>query len=250
MGRFGTADAAHSHMDAPRVSTIDELLGLLDSLLDDRGPAWWTDFYSDPRRRCPFFTADPNEDLHALVESTTIRPPMHVLELGCGNGRNANFLSSRGFDVDAVDFSSSSIAQAHAAASSLASTARFHCRSIFDFRCDAAHYDLVYDSGCFHHIAPHRRPGYLDILSHALRPGGLFGLACFATGDGSPTLSDREAYEGQSTHGGFSFTEEDLRQIFALRFEILSLRRMRELPEDSGLFGKSFLWAGIFRKVP
>jgi cyclopropane fatty-acyl-phospholipid synthase-like methyltransferase len=237
-------------MDAPRVSTIDELLGLLDSLLDDRGPAWWTDFYSDPRRRCPFFTADPNEDLHALVESTTIRPPMHVLELGCGNGRNANFLSSRGFDVDAVDFSSSSIAQAHAAASSLASTARFHCRSIFDFRCDAAHYDLVYDSGCFHHIAPHRRPGYLDILSHALRPGGLFGLACFATGDGSPTLSDREAYEGQSTHGGFSFTEEDLRQIFALRFEILSLRRMRELPEDSGLFGKSFLWAGIFRKVP
>ena len=250
MGRFGTADAAHSHMDAPRVSTIDELLGLLDSLLDDRGPAWWTDFYSDPRRRCPFFTADPNEDLHALVESTTIRPPMHVLELGCGNGRNANFLSSRGFDVDAVDFSSSSIAQAHAAASSLASTARFHCRSIFDFRCDAAHYDLVYDSGCFHHIAPHRRPGYLDILSHSLRPGGLFGLACFATGDGSPTLSDREAYEGQSTHGGFSFTEEDLRQIFALRFEILSLRRMRELPEDSGLFGKSFLWAGIFRKVP
>jgi cyclopropane fatty-acyl-phospholipid synthase-like methyltransferase len=236
-------------MDQPRISTVAELLTLLDSLLDDRGPAWWTDFYSDPRRRCPFFTANPNEDLHALVESATIRPPMRVLELGCGNGRNANFLSTRGFDVDAVDFSSSSIAQAHATASRLTSTTRFHCQSIFDFRCDPGHYELVYDSGCFHHIAPHRRPGYLDLLDHALGPGGLFGLACFATGDGSPILSDREAYERCSTQGGFSFTEEDLRQIFANRFEMLSLRRMRELPQDSGLFGKSFLWTGILRKV-
>jgi cyclopropane fatty-acyl-phospholipid synthase-like methyltransferase len=236
-------------MAEPRVSTVDELLGLLDALLDDRGPAWWTDFYSDPRRRCPFFTANPNEDLHALVESAAIRPPMHVLELGCGNGRNANFLSTRGFDVDAVDFSSSSIAQAHAAASRLASSARFHCQSIFDFRCDAGHYEMVYDSGCFHHIAPHRRPGYLDLLDHALGPRGLFGLACFATADGSPTLSDREAYEKRSTQGGFSFTEEDLRRIFADRFEIVSLRRMRELPEETGLFGKSFLWAGSLRKM-
>ena len=44
-------------------------------------------------------------------------------------------------------------------------------------------YDLIYDSGCFHHLAPHRRISYLDLLGRHLAPGGWFGLSCFAAGE-------------------------------------------------------------------
>jgi hypothetical protein len=41
-------------------------------------------------------------------------------------------------------------------------------------------YSLVYDSGCLHHLPPHRRVSYLDLLDRVLLPGGHLGLVCFA----------------------------------------------------------------------
>lgn len=38
--------------------------------------------------------------------------PGRVLELGCGQGRNAIYLAGRGYSVDAVDFSPEAITQA------------------------------------------------------------------------------------------------------------------------------------------
>ncbi|HEX8737691.1 MAG TPA: hypothetical protein VF721_20330, partial [Pyrinomonadaceae bacterium] len=86
------------------IANIEELLELLDNLLEERSSEWWTEFYSDPNRKCPFFTKNPNEDLVELVETGKILPPLKVLELGCGNGRNSNYLANKGFEVEAIDF--------------------------------------------------------------------------------------------------------------------------------------------------
>lgn len=167
---------------------------------------------------------------------------MRALELGCGNGRNANYLSINGFDVNAVDFSHSSIAMAKKAATEIKSTVRFYCQSIFDFKFDASSYDFMYDSGCLHHIAPHRRPTYLDLINKALRPGGIFGLVCFAPGGGCD-YSDFQVYENRTLLGGLSYTEDSIHRIFSKWFDILSFRKMKEQPDDTGLFGKDFLWS-------
>ena len=37
----------------------------------------------------------------------------------------------------------------------------------------AGQFDLVYDSGCFHHIAPHRRATYLHRVLPLIAPGGV-----------------------------------------------------------------------------
>jgi cyclopropane fatty-acyl-phospholipid synthase-like methyltransferase len=41
----------------------------------------------------------------------------------------------------------------------------------------ARQFDLVYGSGCFHHIAPHRRITYFECVPPTERPGGRFGIA-------------------------------------------------------------------------
>jgi SAM-dependent methyltransferase len=46
----------------------------------------------------------------------------------------------------------------------------------------AGPFDLVYDSGCFHHLAPHRRISYLQARDACLAPGGRFGISTFASG--------------------------------------------------------------------
>jgi cyclopropane fatty-acyl-phospholipid synthase-like methyltransferase len=224
-----------------------DLLELLDGFLNGGSAERWTEFYTEGKREIPFLVDKPDESLAAYVESGKIAPPAEVLELGCGNGRNAFYLARKGFSVDAIDFSESAIRLAKANISRENNNPRFFRSSIFDQDYSGKRYDFVYDCGCLHHIAPHRRPGYLDLLKDRLSEGGLFGLVCFTT-EGGSGLSDLQVYEERSLKGGLAFTEERLRIIFEKDFEILELRAMKEQASDSALFGLGFLWTVLLKK--
>ncbi|MBB4715591.1 class I SAM-dependent methyltransferase [Streptomyces luteogriseus] len=242
------------------IRTVDDVLALLDGLFapeadrwTGRGADWWDGFYADRSRTVPFFVAKPDESLVAAVE----RGPAgggRALDLGCGPGRNALYLAARGFEVDAVDLSSAAVDWARERAREAgAEDVRFHHGDAFALAGGVltGPYDLVYDSGCFHHLPPHRRVSYLALLERLLAPGGLFGLTCFAAGDGGmgSELSDGDFYrEGTGLRGGLAYTPEALRGIFSGLTE-LGLRRMRDEPEDSEYFGESFLWTALFRRA-
>jgi hypothetical protein len=49
-------------------------------------------------------------------------------------------------------------------------------------------------------------------------------------------------------HGGLGYSKERLRRIFGGLFEEIELRQMQERDESSPVFGKRFLWSGLFRK--
>lgn len=214
---------------------------MLDTLLEERGAQWWTDFYLNKNRKCPFFTKNPNEDIVEIFENKILPPNATALELGCGNGRNSVYLSLKGISIEGLDFSDSSlkIAREHALQSN--ANAIFHQTSIFDFTYKNCFYDFIYDCGCFHHIPPHRRPDYIDIVKNGLKPHALFSLVCFAPGGGSD-YSDIDVYKNRSMAGGLSFTEDSLQSIFKESFYDIQIRRMKELPEESGMFGKDFIW--------
>ncbi|RAJ70332.1 hypothetical protein K378_01497 [Streptomyces sp. Amel2xB2] len=108
-------------------------------------------------------------------------------------------------------------------------------------------YDLIYDSGCFHHLPPHRRVSYLALLDRALAPGGHLGLTCFAAGGMGCELDDAELYRTSRLDGGLAYSARWLRWIFSGLTEI-ELRRMRDEPEDSPYFGEPFLWTALFRR--
>ncbi|MFJ4239558.1 class I SAM-dependent methyltransferase [Streptomyces iakyrus] len=242
------------------IRTVDDVLALLDGLFapeadrwTGRGADWWDDFYADRSRPVPFFPARPDESLVAVVERGALRGG-RALDLGCGPGRNALYLAARGFDVDAVDLSSTALDWARERAREAgAENVRFHHGDAFALAGVGltGPYDLVYDSGCFHHLPPHRRVSYLALLEQFLAPGGLFGLTCFAAGAGGmgSELSDADFYrEGAGLRGGLAYTPDALREIFSGLTE-LELRRMRDEPEGSASFGKSFLWTALFRRA-
>ncbi|MET9699486.1 class I SAM-dependent methyltransferase [Streptomyces sp. NPDC006529] len=239
------------------IRTIDDVLRLMDGLFapeSDRWTAgaadWWDGFYADRSRSVPFFVAAPDEHLAEALDRGLIRPG-RALELGCGPGRNALHLASLGFEVDAVDLSPAALAWAGERAAEAGLDVRFHHGDIFDP--DPAGwggtYDLIVDSGCFHHLPPHRRISYLALLDRALAPGGHFSLTCFAAGEAGmgSELSDAEFYGQARLHGGLAYTAESLRAIFADLTE-LELRRMNDEPPASPRFGEPFLWSALFQK--
>ncbi|AOR30167.1 SAM-dependent methyltransferase [Streptomyces fodineus] len=250
------------------IRTVEDVLRLLDGLFApeaDRwtqgAAAWWDGFYADRDRPVPFFTAKPDENLVSYLDRGLITPG-RALDLGCGPGRNALHLAGRGFEVDAVDLSPAAIAWAEDRAREAGAVAarcarekgvvRAHCGDAFALTTGSpgglhGPYDLVYDSGCFHHLPPHRRVSHLALLERVLAPGGHFALTCFAAGRMGSELPDAAFYREPGLHGGLAYTPESLRRIFS-GLEEIELRAMRQEAADSAFFGEGFLWTALFRR--
>ncbi|MEU4347614.1 class I SAM-dependent methyltransferase [Streptomyces sp. NPDC023838] len=237
------------------IRTIDDVLKLMDGLFApeaDRwtigAASWWDEFYADHTKPVPFFVAKPDENLVTYLDRGLITPG-RALDLGCGPGRNALHLASLGFEVDAVDLSPGAIDWAEERAKEAGADIRFHRGDAFALADTvlAGPYDLVHDSGCFHHLPPHRRVSYLDLLDRVLAPGGHLSLTCFASGEMGSELPDGDFYRQKGLHGGLAYTPESLRWIFSDLTEV-ELRRMRNEPPDSPRFGEPFLWTALFRR--
>ncbi|MFI0979798.1 class I SAM-dependent methyltransferase [Streptomyces sp. NPDC021093] len=247
------------------MNLLDGLFGPEADRWTDGASDWWDGFYADRDRPVPFFVSKPDESLVAYLDSGLIPSggarPRRALDLGCGPGRNALHLAAAGYEVDAVDLSPKAIAwagdRAREAGPEVSSRLRLHCADAFALTAAElpGPYDLIHDSGCFHHLPPHRRVSHLALIGRLLAPGGHFSLTCFAAGEGGMgcELPDAELYGAArpQLHGGLAYTPESLRRIFAELPGLteLELRRMRDEPADSRCFGEPFLWAALFRRA-
>ncbi|MBD0672129.1 class I SAM-dependent methyltransferase [Streptomyces sp. CBMA156] len=230
------------------IRTTEDVLTLLDGLFPPAAP-FWDRFYADRSAGRPFFAPEPDENLASYLDRGLLSPG-RVLDLGCGAGRNAIHLASLGFEVDAVDLSATAIAWAEERAREAGpgTGLRFHRADVFDAELPDAHYDLVYDSGCLHHLAPHRRVSYLALLDRVLAPGGHFGVTAFAAGAMGSERSDEELYRLGTLEGGLAYSPDELRSLFR-EFTPLEIRPMAAQAAGSGLFGVPFLLAALFRRT-
>ena len=234
-------------MSTDFINVNDEELVKLDTLFASRASDWWNGFYEDRAKPCPFFVESPDESLVQWVDDGLVLPGK-ALDLGCGNGRNSIFLARRGFAVEGVDYSQQAIGWADEHVRSAGVSVRLRCQSVFDLECDAGSVDLVYDGGCFHHMPPHRRRTYVELVTTALKPGGWFGMTCFRP-EGGSGYSDDDVYERSSRGGGLGYTEERMRAIWGCGLQVRVVRQMKEMSADSGLFGQDFLWVLLAQKV-
>lgn len=226
----------------------EDLFEMLDSLL--REPeGFWTDFYKDRDRDIPFFKNVPDENLVSYHINGIVKPGK-ALELGCGPGRNALYLAKNGWEVDAVDLSTTSLQWAEERAVENGLHINFIHNNIFNLEIAEGAYDFVYDSGCFHHIAPHRRLSYTNVINKALKTGGHFGLTTFCPGGkfGGAVISDWEVYRLGSLQGGLGYDKARLERIFSC-YEPVEIRNMIDQDNTSEVFGLSDLMAALFKKL-
>lgn len=89
-----------------------------------------------------------------------------VLDLGCGDGRDAAHMAARGFDVDATDGTASMVALA---SQRLSRPARL---MLFDELEAHGEYDAVWAYASLLHVPVGGLPGVLARIHRALKPGG------------------------------------------------------------------------------
>lgn len=225
----------------------EDLLKMLDHWLREPEP-FWNEFYSDREKGIPFFVQAPDENVVRYFENNQVKAGK-VLELGCGPGRNAIYFAEQGCEVDAVDLSNSALKWARERAVKGNHEIQFIHKNVFDLNLQEEAYDFVFDSGCFHHIAPHRRVSYVELVKKSLKPNGLFALTCFLKGGrlGGTPISDWEVYKVRSLQGGLGFTDESLRSIFS-DFNVVDIRPMQIIEQPSDRFGVPDFLTGLFQK--
>lgn len=111
----------------------------------------------------------PSEEFHHL---TRLLPHGgKVLDLGCGEGRNALFLAEHGFDVTAIDISRQGIRKLNHLAEAKGLSIRTEVRDMREYHFHES-FDLIVSHGCLHLIErPCWRPLLGRFKEHTQRGG-------------------------------------------------------------------------------
>ena len=127
--------------------------------------AYWNQYYHNQ-----ICSTQPSP--FAQYVSTLVEPGKTLVDLGCGNGRDALFFAGQGLDVLAIDLSRAAVNQLN---QNPVDHARFLCG---DFIASDAHkpdsYDYAYSRFTIHAINQKQESMLLQAMFRALKPGGKF----------------------------------------------------------------------------
>jgi 2-polyprenyl-3-methyl-5-hydroxy-6-metoxy-1,4-benzoquinol methylase len=103
----------------------------------------------------PWFNPELDDDLKKALDELGLWSGS-ALDLGTGPGMQAMHLARRGFDVTATDISGAAIRVARSKAEAQGLDITWNQDDVLDTRLDQQ-FDLIFDRGCFHVLAPERR---------------------------------------------------------------------------------------------
>ena len=143
----------------------------------------------------PWDTGRPSAELMRIVQGHLL-PPGPTLELGCGTGANAVWLSRQRSEVTAIDWSPLAIERARLRCEEQGGLVRFVYANVFDFAKTAGRFQFVFDVGFYHFIRQAERERFLDMLWWVTEPGSFYftlaGNAEEQEEDGPPRVSEAE----------------------------------------------------------
>ena len=104
--------------------------------------------------------------------------PIKVLDIGCGEGKDAVFLARCGYDVSAFDISEAGLEKTQR----LADKTRVHVHTfranMWDYRLDEE-YDVLFSSGALNYIKPELRNEIIENYKSHVKANGIVTLHVF-----------------------------------------------------------------------
>jgi len=213
---------------------VEQILTLMPKRLSDfaRDAAYWNDYYASR----PSVLGAPSNFAKSVVSYLASRGGQksldgkHILELGCGNGRDSRYFLEHGCFVTGVDASEVAIRSLRKE-TAREKRAAFICddfvKSQIIFQCQ---YDYVYSRFTLHAIDAAQQRELLQNLRVALKPGGLLFIEARTIqddlyGKGECVEPDAFLYDGHFRR--FLRSEKLKGDVEASGFRVLSLREGR-----------------------
>ena len=104
--------------------------------------------------------------------------PLRLLDIGCGEGRNAIFFARNGYHVTAFDLSPVGVAKTKQMAGEVGVRLEAFTADLLDFRLTAS-YDVLFSTGTLHYIPEGLRAEILANYQRFTSPGGIHAFSVF-----------------------------------------------------------------------
>ena len=180
--------------------------------------------YKDcPIGEIPWNIETPPKALVQLIENGNVTP-CRTIDLGCGAGNYAIYLSGLGFDVTGVDFSPTAVTIAKENAKKKGVKCDFVVADVLgDLDKIKQAFDFAYDWELLHHIFPEKRSEYVQNVHKLLNPSGKYLSVCFSEKD--PQFGGRGKLRETRLGTILYFSnEEEIRELFDPYFNISELK--------------------------
>lgn len=164
----------------------------------DRDTAYWNEYYKTqrPQNPSPFARYVLEE-----IKKNDFAKKLHILELGCGNGRDSEFFIGNGYRVTGVDASAQAISTLQKKFQNV-SDARFICDDFIKIRAlFQTEYDVIYMRWVLHAISLEQEEELFQHLKEALSKDGRIYIEARTTNDDLYGMGDPVA-ENAFLHNG------------------------------------------------
>lgn len=114
----------------------------------------------------------PSKMCYRVLELMPPVRPLKLLDIGCGEGKDAVFFARNGYNVTAFDISDAGIEKTKRLAEKIGVHVHVFKADLLDFRLDTS-FDILFSSGVLHYIKPELRDKIFNNYKQYTNPNGL-----------------------------------------------------------------------------
>lgn len=151
-------------------TSVDELIGFHSA------PA--TEYEQRYQSNDFYWGFKPNPLCYEILQRMPPLQPLRVLDIGCGEGKDAVFLARNGYIVSAFDIAPAGLEKAQCLAALHGVNADFFRADLLDFEPEGV-YDIIFSSGVFQYLPPEKRSSVIERLKEHTAPHGLHVINVF-----------------------------------------------------------------------
>ena len=118
--------------------------------------------------------------------------PLKLLDIGCGEGRNAVFFARNGYQVTAFDLSTIGVEKTKEMAAEAGVSLVAFKADLLEYRLEAS-FDVLFSTGTLHYIPNELRAEILDNYKQHTNPEGMHVFSVFVSKPFIPQAPDAEA---------------------------------------------------------
>jgi SAM-dependent methyltransferase len=182
----------------------------------------------------------------------------NILDLGCGTGRNANYLAEQGNNVIGIEISKTALTLAKERAADIGAKVDYRLGDIGEpYHISDESIDMALDITSSNALDEKGREVYLSEVSRVLKSGGYFFVRALCK-DGnknvknllkdSPGLEYDTYYMRDLDLYERVFSREDFIKMYGEYFKILSLEKKTSYPTVDGRIYKRDYWLAYMQK--
>ena len=151
-------------------TSVDALLGYRSAVVTDYEKRYQSEEY--------YWGIVPNSLCYEIMKLRPPVKPLKVLDMGCGEGKDAVFLAKNGYLVSAFDVSDSGLEKGKRLAEKCGTYVDFFRANILDYR-RSEKFDIIFSSGVFHYITPDIRAELTENLKTHTNERGIHAINVF-----------------------------------------------------------------------